>query len=104
KDNLTLIGKQQVDIRQAEINSEQGNVVIGSQGEVNIHAGKQQEQVASAVKTTHKGWLSKTTEIKRHYHNISQVESSDISGENVSIFSENKSVNINGSNVVANQS
>ncbi|WP_439328542.1 hemagglutinin repeat-containing protein, partial [Lonepinella sp. BR2357] len=27
-----------------------------------------------------------------------------ISGENVSIFSENKSVNINGSNVVANQS
>ncbi|WP_439327773.1 two-partner secretion domain-containing protein [Lonepinella sp. BR2357] len=104
KDNLTLIGKQQVDIRQAEINSEQGNVVIGSQGEVNIHAGKQQEQVASAVKSSHKGLLSKTTEIKRHYHNISQVESSDISGENVSIFSENKSVNINGSNVVANQS
>ncbi len=104
KENITLIGKAQADVKQAEIHSEQGDVVIGSLGEVNINAGRQQEQVASAIKTSHKGLLSKTTEITRHNHHISQVEASNISGENIKVFSGNQSVNIKGSNVVANQS
>ena len=103
KDDVTLVAKKDVRIRQSDIGSEKGNVLIGSQqGDIQVEAGREEEQLASASKSVSRGrfGLSKTTEIRRHEHDIAQSVSSNIDGKTVNLIAGQGTVTVQGSNVV----
>ena len=103
KDDVTLVAKKDVRIRQSDIGSEKGNVLIGSQqGDIQVEAGREEEQLASASKSVSRGrfGLSKTTEIDRHEHDIAQSVSSNIDGKTVNLIAGQGNVTVQGSNVV----
>jgi len=103
KDDVTLVAKNDVRIRQSNIGSEKGNVLIGSQqGDIQVEAGREEEQLASASKSVSRGrfGLSKTTEIDRHEHDIAQSVSSNIDGKTVNLIAGQGNVTIQGSNAV----
>ena len=103
KDDVTLVAKKDVRIRQSDIGSEKGNVLIGSQqGDIQVEAGREEEQLASASKSVSRGrfGLSKTTEIDRHEHDIAQSVSSNIDGKTVNLIAGQGTVTVQGSNVV----
>ena len=103
KDDVTLVAKKDVRIRQSDIGSEKGNVLIGSQqGDIQVEAGREEEQLASASKSVSRGrfGLSKTTEIRRHEHDIAQSVGSNIDGKTVNLIAGQGNVTIQGSNAV----
>ena len=103
KDDVSLVAKKDVRIRQSNIGSEKGNVLIGSQqGDIQVEAGREEEQLASASKSVSRGrfGLSKTTEIRRHEHDIAQSVSSNIDGKTVNLIAGQGNVTVQGSNVV----
>ena len=103
KDDVTLVAKKDVRIRQSNIGSEKGNVLIGSQqGDIQVEAGREEEQLASASKSVSRGrfGLSKTTEIRRHEHDIAQSVSSNIDGKTVNLIAGQGNVTVQGSNAV----
>ena len=103
KDEVTLVAKKDVRIRQSDIGSEKGNVLIGSQqGDIQVEAGREEEQLASASKSVSRGrfGLSKTTEIRRHEHDIAQSVGSNIDGKTVNLIAGQGNVTVQGSNVV----
>ena len=103
KDDVTLVAKKDVRIRQSNIGSEKGNVLIGSQqGDIQVEAGREEEQLASASKSVSRGrfGLSKTTEIDRHEHDIAQSVGSNIDGKTVNLIAGQGTVTVQGSNVV----
>ncbi|HHT7873183.1 two-partner secretion domain-containing protein [Pasteurella multocida] len=104
KDGVNLVAKNDVQIRQSDINSENGTVLIGAQqGNIKIEEGREEEQLASASKSVRKGrfGLSKTTEIRRHEHHINQAVGSNIDGKAVNLIANQGIVDVQGSNVVA---
>ena len=103
KDDVTLVAKKDVRIRQSNIGSEKGNVLIGSQqGDIQVEAGREEEQLASASKSVSRGrfGLSKTTEIRRHEHDIAQSVGSNIDGKTVNLIAGQGNVTVQGSNAV----
>ena len=103
KDDVSLVAKKDVRIRQSDIGSEKGNVLIGSQqGDIQVEAGREEEQLASASKSVSRGrfGLSKTTEIRRHEHDIAQSVGSNIDGKTVNLIAGQGNVTIQGSNMV----
>ena len=103
KDEVTLVAKKDVRIRQSDIGSEKGNVLIGSQqGDIQVEAGREEEQLASASKSVSRGrfGLSKTTEIHRHEHDIAQSVGSNIDGKTVNLIAGQGNVTVQGSNAV----
>ena len=103
KDDVTLVAKKDVRIRQSDIGSVKGNVLIGSQqGDIQVEAGREEEQLASASKSVSRGrfGLSKTTEIRRHEHDIAQSVGSNIDGKTVNLIAGQGNVTVQGSNVV----
>ena len=103
KDDVTLVAKKDVRLRQSNIGSEKGNVLIGSQqGDIQVEAGREEEQLASASKSVSRGrfGLSKTTEIRRHEHDIAQSVGSNIDGKTVNLIAGQGNVTVQGSNVV----
>ena len=103
KDDVSLVAKKDVRIRQSNIGSEKGNVLIGSQqGDIQVEAGREEEQLASASKSVSRGrfGLSKTTEIDRHEHDIAQSVSSNIDGKTVNLIAGQGNVTVQGSNAV----
>ena len=103
KDDVTLVAKKDVWLRQSNIGSEKGNVLISSkQGNIQVEAGREEEQLASASKSVSRGrfGLSKTTEIRRHEHHIEQSVSSNIDGKTVNLIAYQGNVTVQGSNVV----
>ena len=103
KDDVSLVVKKDVRIRQSDIGSENGNVLIGSQqGGIQVEVGREEEQLASASKSVSRGrfGLSKTTEIRRHEHDIAQSVSSNIDGKTVNLIAGQGNVTVQGSNVV----
>ena len=80
-----------------------GNVLIGSQqGGIQVEVGREEEQLASDVKIREQRCfgLSKTTEIRRHEHDIVQSVSSNIDGKTVNLIAGQGNVTVQGSNVV----
>ena len=83
--------------------AKKGNVLISSkQGNIQVEAGREEEQLASASKSVSRGrfGLSKTTEIRRHEHHIEQSVSSNIDGKTVNLIAYQGNVTVQGSNVV----
>ncbi|QLB45117.1 hemagglutinin repeat-containing protein [Mannheimia pernigra] len=103
KDGVRLVGIENATLRQATVSSESGETFVGSKGDVRIESGEQSEQLASSSKGSTKGWFSKTTETRRHYHDTTENIGSKIDGNHVTLYSETGKVDIHGSAVVADK-
>lgn len=99
---VTLIAENEAILRQAEITSPNGNVTVAAkQGDIKVEAGRTEERLAWAVKSTRRGFLNKTTEKQRYVHNISEAVGSNLDGKNVSLIAEQGNISIKGSAAVA---
>ncbi|MFW9277785.1 hypothetical protein, partial [Glaesserella parasuis] len=66
KEGISLVANHDVTLRQTEVSSEAGKVLIGSKtGDIVVEAGRAEEQLATSVKSTSSGFLSKTTTVSR---------------------------------------
>ncbi|PJG84588.1 hemagglutinin repeat-containing protein, partial [Conservatibacter flavescens] len=104
KEGIKLIANNDVNLRQATVSSEDSSVLVGSlNGKINIEAGRTEEQLATGRTWTHRGTVSKTTDIHRYKHDIQHAEGSQIDGKNVAIIANKGDVNIKGSTVVGEE-
>ena len=99
---VTLIAENEAILRQAEITSPNGNVTVAAkQGDIKVEAGRTEERLAGAVKSTRRGILNKITEKQRYVHNINEAVGSNLDGKNVSLIAEQGNISIKGSAAVA---
>ncbi|WP_279417610.1 hemagglutinin repeat-containing protein [Glaesserella parasuis] len=104
KEGISLVANHNVTLRQAEVGSEAGKVLIGSKtGDIVVEAGRAEEQLATSVKSTSSGFLSKTTTVSRHFHDNSNAVASNVDGRAVSLIAQQGNISVKGSNVVAEQ-
>ncbi|MGX2986986.1 two-partner secretion domain-containing protein, partial [Ursidibacter sp. B-7004-1] len=104
KNGVTLVAEKTVNLRQTSLGSADGNMTItAKEGNVNIEAGRAEEQLATSSKSTSKGLLSKTTEINRHEHNTTNAVGSELDGKNITITAVQGNITVKGSAVVAEQ-
>ncbi|MDO9865015.1 hemagglutinin repeat-containing protein [Glaesserella parasuis] len=104
KEGISLVANHDVTLRQAEVGSEAGKVLIGSKtGDIVVEAGRAEEQLATSVKSTSSGLLSKTTTVSRHFHETTNAVASHVDGQAVSLIAQQGNISVKGSNVVAEQ-
>ncbi|POY45256.1 hypothetical protein C3007_01385 [Avibacterium gallinarum] len=101
KGNITLASEQGTVVRQGEMHSEQGDIRLLSQGDIRIEEGRSKEQLSSAAKVKHSGFLQSTTHITKHEHRYDLAEGSSIDGKNVILQTQQGNLTIQGSDVVA---
>ncbi|WP_455550471.1 two-partner secretion domain-containing protein [Avibacterium paragallinarum] len=98
--NITLVSEQSTVVRQGEIHSENGDVNLSSNGDIRIEEGRNKEQLSSASKVKHSGFLQSTTHITKHDHHYDLAQGSTIDGKNV-VLQSNANLTLQGSNIVA---
>ncbi|MCI5762980.1 MAG: hemagglutinin repeat-containing protein, partial [Actinobacillus porcinus] len=102
KNDVNILSENRTALRQAGVHSDKGTVVIGStHGDVQIQAGRHQEQLSFGAKSTHHGTLQTITTVSKHDHHYDSAQGSAIDGNNVVLQANNGNVSIQGSNVVA---
>ncbi len=104
KEGIALVANHDVTLRQAEVGSETGKVLIGSKtGDIVVEAGQAEEQLATSMKSKSRGLFSKTTTVSRHFHDNSNAVASNVDGQAVSLIAQQGNISVKGSNVVAEQ-
>ncbi|MFC0322199.1 hemagglutinin repeat-containing protein [Gallibacterium melopsittaci] len=103
KENITIIGKQQAELRQATIQSTQGNIFIGSQGDITLTTGQHQEQINSSRKEVSSGLFNKITTLKKHTHETTEQKGSQLDGQQITLVSEQGDLRVTGSTIVADK-
>ncbi|WP_373781491.1 hemagglutinin repeat-containing protein, partial [Glaesserella sp.] len=104
KEGISLVANHDVTLRQAEVSSEVGKVLIGSKtGDIVVEAGRAEEQLATSMKSKSRGLLSKTTTVSRHFHETTNAVASHVDGQEVSLIAQQGNISVKGSNVVAEQ-
>ncbi|MFZ7203305.1 hemagglutinin repeat-containing protein [Avibacterium avium] len=98
--NIALASEQGTIVRQGEIHSENGNVNLSSNGDIRLEEGRNKEQLSSASKVKHRGFLQSTTHITKHDHHYDLAQGSTLDGKNV-VLQSNANLTLQGSNVVA---
>ena len=102
KNDVNILSENLTALRQATVHSDKGTVVIGStHGDVQIQAGRHQEQLSFGAKSTHHGTLQTITTVSKHDHNYDSAQGSAIDGNNVVLQANNGNISVQGSNVVA---
>ncbi|WP_273402515.1 hemagglutinin repeat-containing protein [Actinobacillus porcinus] len=102
KNDVNILSENRTALRQVSVHSDKGTVVIGStHGDVQIQAGRHQEQLSFGAKSTHHGTLQTITTVSKHDHHYDTAQGSAIDGNNVVLQANNGNVSIQGSNVVA---
>ncbi len=102
KAGVALIANNNVTLRQTDVSSEKGKVLVGSNaGDITIEAGRAEERLATSIKSASKGLLSKTTTVSRREYHTTDAVASNVDGQSVVLFSRQGNVTAKGSNVVA---
>ncbi|WP_324681468.1 two-partner secretion domain-containing protein [Bibersteinia trehalosi] len=104
KGDIRAVSGGDMVVRQSDISSESGEVLLGSrQGDVRIEAGRAEERLETARKSTSRGIFSKTTSTYRYTHDISEAIGSNIDGRNVNVIAQSGDVLVKGSSVVGDE-
>ena len=101
--DIYLGSTTQTHIRQSELHSDQGTLSLVSQGEIQIGAGRKQEQLASAAKVSHSGFLQSVTDTTKHQHRYDLAQGSNLDAQHLRLHSQQGDLTISGSNLVAEQ-
>ena len=100
KDGVRLVGQKETILRQAEVTSANGKVMVASKGNVRIEEGRDIEHLDTRNKQKSKGVFTSVTEEYKHKHNYDLSKGSEIDGNSVVIYSQDGNVTVQGSNVV----
>ena len=104
KDGVRLIGQEETTLRQAEVTSANGKVMIASKGDVRIEEGRDIEHLDTRNKQKSKGAFTSVTEEYKHKHNYDLSKGSEIDGKSVVIYSQDGNVTVQGSDIVGDDS
>ena len=100
KDGVRLVGQTEATLRQAEVTSANGKVMVASKGDVRIEEGRNIEHLDTRNKQKSRGAFTSVTEEYKHKHNYDLSKGSEIDGKSVVIYSQDGNVTVQGSNVV----
>ena len=100
KDGVRLVGQTEATLRQAEVTSANGKVMVASKGDVRIEEGRYIEHLDTRNKQKSRGAFTSVTEEYKHKHNYDLSKGSEIDGNSVVIYSQDGNVTVQGSNVV----
>ncbi|MEG9498218.1 hemagglutinin repeat-containing protein [Mannheimia indoligenes] len=104
KGGIRAVSGNNLTVRQSDISSESGEVLLGSRkGDVRIEAGRAEETLETGRKSTSRGLLSKTTSVHRYGHDISEAVGSNIDGRTVKVVSSSGDVLVKSSSVVGDE-
>ncbi|AHG86216.1 Large exoprotein involved in heme utilizationor adhesion [Bibersteinia trehalosi USDA-ARS-USMARC-190] len=104
KGDIRAVSGGDMTVRQSDISSESGEVLLGSrQGDVRIEAGRAEERLETARKSTSRGIFNKTTSTYRYTHDISEAIGSNIDGRKVNVIAQSGDVLVKGSSVVGDE-
>ncbi|RRN02404.1 hypothetical protein EIM44_07875, partial [Bibersteinia trehalosi] len=104
KGNIRAVSGGDMVVRQSDISSESGKVLLGSrQGDVRIEAGRAEERLETARKSTSRGMFSKTTDTSRYAHHIDNAVVSRVDGLDVNIIAQQGNVSLIGTQATAKQ-
>ncbi|MEG9482403.1 hemagglutinin repeat-containing protein [Mannheimia sp. HC-2023] len=104
KGGIRAVSGNNLTVRQSDISSESGEVLLGSRkGDVRIEAGRAEETLETGRKSTGRGLLSKTTSVHRYEHDISEAVGSNIDGRTVKVVSSSGDVVVKSSSVVGDE-
>ncbi|WP_239365334.1 hemagglutinin repeat-containing protein [Snodgrassella communis] len=98
--DINLLAGDQLNIRQSDIDSYQGNVNLYGKNSVNISEGRQQTELDHSTYDKSSGFLSKKTTLDQYQANYNEAVASNITGAKVNISSD-KDINIRGSNIIS---
>ncbi|PIT20846.1 hypothetical protein BGI36_07700, partial [Snodgrassella communis] len=98
--DINLLAGDQLNIRQSDIDSYQGNVNLYGKNSVNISEGRQQTELDHSTYTKSSGFLSKKTTLDQYQANHNEAVASNITGAKINISSD-KDINIRGSNIIS---
>ncbi len=102
--DITFSSQENIQIRQGNISSVGGNITLQSQkGNIEIEAGRVKETLSARNEHQSKGILNTTTETKFHQHQSDETQGSNIEGKEIYLKASQGRVNIEGSNVVAEE-
>ena len=104
KDGVRLVGQKETILRQAEVTSANGKVMVASKGDVRIEEGRNIEHLDTRNKQKSRGVFTSVTEEYKHKHNYDLSKGSEIDGKSVVIYSQDGNVTVQGSNVVGENS
>ena len=104
KDGVRLVGQTEATLRQAEVTSANGKVMVASKGDVRIEEGRYIEHLDTRNKQKSRGAFTSVTEEYKHKHNYDLSKGSEIDGKSVVIYSQDGNVTVQGSNVVGENS
>ena len=104
KDGVRLIGQEETTLRQAEVTSANGKVMVASKGDVRIEEGRDIEHLDTRNKQKSKGAFTSVTEEYKHKHNYDLSKGSEIDGKSVVIYSQDGNVTVQGSDIVGDDS
>ena len=100
KDGVRLVGQIEATLRQAEVTSANGKVMVASKGDVRIEEGRDIEHLDTRNKQKSRGTFTSVTEEYKHKHKYDLNKGSEIDGKSVVIYSQDGNVTVQGSNVV----
>ncbi|HDL1113893.1 TPA: hemagglutinin repeat-containing protein, partial [Mannheimia haemolytica] len=104
KGDIRAVSGGNIAVRQSDISSEAGKVLLGSrQGDVRIEAGRAEERLETTRKSTSRGIFSKTTSTYRYTHDIREAIGSNIDGRNVNVIAQSGDVWVKGSSMVGDE-
>ncbi|AHG87006.1 Filamentous hemagglutinin family outer membrane protein [Bibersteinia trehalosi USDA-ARS-USMARC-190] len=104
KGNIRTVSGGDMVVRQSDISSESGKVLLGSrQGNVRIEAGRAEDRLETARKSTSRGMFSKTTDTSRYAHHIDNAVVSRVDGLDVNIIAQQGNVSLIGTQATAKQ-
>ena len=98
--DINIFSGEQLNIRQDDINSLQGNINLYGKNGVNISEGRQQTEMDHSTYIKSSGLLSKKTSLDQYQADHDEAVSSNITGALINISSD-KDINIRGSNVIS---
>ena len=104
KEGTRLVGQEETILRQAEVKSANGKVMVASKGDVRIEEGRNIERLDTRNKQKSKGAFTSVTEEYKHKHNYDLSKGSEIDGKSVVIYSQDGNVTVQGSSVVGDDS
>ena len=100
KDGVRLVGQTETTLRQAEVTSANGKVMVVSKGDVRIEEGRNIEHLDTRNKQKSRGAFTSITEEYKHKHNYDLSKGSEIDGKSVVIYSQDGNITVQGSNAV----
>ena len=104
KEGTRLVGQEETTLRQAEVPSANGKVMVASKGDVRIEEGRDIEHLDTRNKQKSKGAFTSVTEEYKHKHNYDLSKGSEIDGKSVVIYSQDGNVTVQGSDIVGDDS